>query len=214
VAGADLEHGADPVGVLAGMGWRVVGGVEVLQEDRTVVVVLRVEPGDEATGSAHAAPDPPVEEGLTPAEVAAATPYQRVAAYAFVESEHGLLLTELSDRTWRPGEWTLPGGGIDPGVSPLGALHREVWEETDQVIEDVEFLGVLSSHWIGRAPGGRIEDFHAVRLYYRARCAHPSAPVVHDTDGSTASAAWVPRTRLESVPVSSSLAPALAQWLD
>ncbi|MGA8048362.1 MAG: glycosyltransferase [Dermatophilaceae bacterium] len=212
-----LGHGADPVAVLRTRGWAVLGGVEVRQEDRTVVIVLRVEPADGSREAAEVTGAPqgrPVEDGLTPAEIASATPYQRVAVYAFVESEHGLLLTELSDRTWRPGEWTLPGGGIDPGESALGALHREVWEETDQVIEDVEFLGVLSSHWIGRAPGGRVEDFHAVRLYYRARCRHPSAPVVHDTDGSTASAAWVPRTRLEGVPVSSSLAPALAQWLD
>ncbi|WP_226963787.1 glycosyltransferase [Nostocoides sp. F2B08] len=211
-----LEHGADPVQVLAKQGWDVVGGVEVRQEDLTVVIVLRVEPLDVLRGAAEptAAADRPVEDGLTPAEIAAATPYQRVAVYALVESEHGLLLTELSDRTWRPGEWTLPGGGIDPGESALAALHREVWEETDQVIDEVEFLGVLSNHWIGRAPGGRVEDFHAVRLYYRGRCRHPSAPVVHDTDGSTASAAWVPRTRLEAVPVASSLAPALAQWLD
>ena len=207
-----LEHGADPVSVLASAGWGVVGGVEVRQEGTTVVIVLRVEWRD-GVGSEPAA-HPPVEEGLSDAEVASATPYQRVAVYAFVESEHGILLTELSERTWRPGEWTLPGGGIDPGESALEALHREVWEETDQVIEDVRFLGVLSNHWVGRAPGGRVEDFHAVRLYYRARCAHPSAPVVHDTDGSTASAAWVPRTRLESVPVASSLVPALAQWLD
>jgi glycosyltransferase involved in cell wall biosynthesis/8-oxo-dGTP pyrophosphatase MutT (NUDIX family) len=213
VADVHLEHGADPAGVLLALGWAVVGGVEVRQEDRTVLIVLRVEPG-EVPDSAAQGVARPVEEGLTPGEVAKATPYQRVAVYAFVESEHGLLLTELSDRTWRPGEWTLPGGGIDPGESALGALHREVWEETDQVIDDVEFLGVLSSHWIGRAPGGRVEDFHAVRLYYRARCAHPSTPVVHDTGGSTASAAWVPRARLGSIGVSSSLAPALAQWLD
>ena len=218
VTALHLAHGADPVGVLRAQGWDVVGGVEVRQEDRTVVVVLRVERlvGAPRSSVDTAASDGrrPVEDGLTPAEVAAAAPYQRVAVYAYVESGHGLLLTELSDRTWRPGEWTLPGGGIDPGESALAALHREVWEETDQVIEDVEFLGVLSSHWIGRAPGGRIEDFHAVRLYYRARCRHPSDPVVHDTDGSTASAAWVPRARLESLPVASSLTPALAQWLD
>lgn len=214
VLAVPLEHGADPVAVLRSSGWAVVGGVEVRHEGRTVVIVLRVEHFDAPSEPPDPGSERPVEEGLTPAEVASATPYQRVAVYAFVESEHGLLLTELSDRTWRPGEWTLPGGGIDPGESALGALHREVWEETDQVIDDVEFLGVLSSHWIGRSPGGRVEDFHAVRLYFRARCRHPSAPVVHDTDGSTASAAWVPRTRLEAVPVSSSLAPALAQWLD
>ena len=31
-------------------------------------------------------------------------------------------------------ELQLPGGGIDPGESPLRALHREVWEETGWLI--------------------------------------------------------------------------------
>lgn len=101
---------------------------------------------------------------------------------------------------------------MDPGESPLEAVHREVWEETDQRLTDVEFLGVRTSHWIGRAPGGRIEDFHAVRLYYRAHCPAPSDPIVHDVGGSTASAAWVTRTTLEATPLASSVVPALAQW--
>ena len=212
VSAMRLAHGEDPAAALGRRGWAVVGGVEVRQEGSVISVVLRVEPG--AHVEAASAMTPPVEEGLTEEELASVTPYQRVAVYAFVETDRGLLLTELSDRTWRPGEWTLPGGGIDPGESALEALHREVWEETDQVVEDVGFLGVRSSHWVGRAPGGRVEDFHAVRLYYRADCPHPSTPVVHDTHGSTASAAWVPRSRLADLPLAASLEGPLSQWLD
>ena len=208
-----LAHGADPTTELGRRGWTVVPGGEVRQEGTTLTLALPVTAGARAPAATDSAPVP-AEEGLTDAEIGSATAYQRVAVYALVESGRGILLTELSDRTWRPGEWTLPGGGIDPGESALEALHREVWEETGQVLDEVEFLGVRTAHWVGRSPGGRVEDFHAVRLYYRGHCATASDVVVHDRDGSTASAAWVPRSALAETTLTSSLVDALAQWLD
>lgn len=215
VADLSLAHGADPVTVLAERGWAVTSGVGVRQVGQQITITLQVRLQGPTPQGGPPVPDPVrVEDGLSAQEVATASPYQRVAVYAFIESERGLLLTELSEKTWRPGEWTLPGGGIDPGESALDALHREVWEETDQRLTDVEFLGVLTSRWVGRSPGGRVEDFHAVRLYYRGHCPSPSDPVVHDVEGSTAAAAWIPRTRLGAAPLAPSLAPALAQWFD
>jgi 8-oxo-dGTP diphosphatase len=38
-------------------------------------------------------------------------------------------------------EFQLPGGGIDPGESPLRALHREVLEETGWTIAGIRRLG-------------------------------------------------------------------------
>ncbi|MBP0483292.1 NUDIX domain-containing protein [Sagittula salina] len=40
-------------------------------------------------------------------------------------------------------EVQLPGGGIDPGESPLQALHREVWEETGWKIANPRRLGAF-----------------------------------------------------------------------
>ena len=56
-------------------------------------------------------------------------PYRdRIGAYAVIAGWYGgargLLLVD------QDGELQLPGGGIDPGESPLRALHREVAEET------------------------------------------------------------------------------------
>ncbi len=38
-------------------------------------------------------------------------------------------------------EYQLPGGGVDPGESPLAALHREVFEETGWRIAAARKLG-------------------------------------------------------------------------
>ena len=58
-----------------------------------------------------------------------------------------------------------------------------------------------TSHWVGRAPGGRVEDFHAVRIVYRATCPAPTEPVVHDVGGTTADARWVQPAELAALPL-------------
>lgn len=64
----------------------------------------------------------------------------RRGVYAILPGKRGLLLTHQS----RPvPEFQLPGGGIDPGESPLRALHREVWEETGWTIARPRRLGVF-----------------------------------------------------------------------
>lgn len=52
---------------------------------------------------------------------------QRPGAYAILPRDGRVLLTHQAEPI---PEFQLPGGGIDPGESPLPALHREVWEET------------------------------------------------------------------------------------
>ncbi|MEE9388205.1 MAG: NUDIX hydrolase [Paracoccaceae bacterium] len=51
----------------------------------------------------------------------------RPGAYAILPRGRSLLLTFQQEPFW---EYQLPGGGIDPGESPIAALHREVFEET------------------------------------------------------------------------------------
>ena len=51
----------------------------------------------------------------------------RPGAYAILPYKGGLLATYQGGRNQ---EYQLPGGGLDPGESPLQALHREVFEET------------------------------------------------------------------------------------
>lgn len=125
---------------------------------------------------------------------------QRIAAYAVVSSRLGLLGTVCSARTNAAGVWMLPGGGLNDGESPAAAVVREVYEETGQKVRLDRLLTLQSDHWIGRAPDGRLEDFHALRLIYSATCDAPEDPVVHDTSGTTESAAWVPRGKWRALP--------------
>lgn len=52
---------------------------------------------------------------------------RRPGAYAVLYRQGRVLLTHQASPV---PEYQLPGGGIDPGESPLPALHREVYEET------------------------------------------------------------------------------------
>ena len=52
---------------------------------------------------------------------------RRPGAYAVLWRGGQVLLTHQTEPL---PEFQLPGGGVDPGESPLQALHREVFEET------------------------------------------------------------------------------------
>jgi len=207
VAAFALAHGADPAVELASRGWtgRVVSATRTSSDDLTIAYA--VEPSAVA---ADRAADVSRDDDISADDVARAVPYQRLAAYAVVRSSRGVLMTELSARTNAAGLWNLPGGGLDPGEDPSDAVVREVHEETGQHVVRVELLTVMTRHWVGRAPNGRVEDFHAVRLFHTAHCLEPTDPVVLDVGGSTSAARWMPETELTSLPLASSVPEALA----
>lgn len=120
---------------------------------------------------------------------------QRVAAYAITLSDRGVLGTEFSDRTHVPGQWGLPGGGVDPGEEPPETVRRELMEEAGQRVDLGLLIDVQSDHWVGTSPSNVLEDFHALRLIYAADCPEPTDPVVHDVGGTTSAAAWIPLGR-------------------
>ncbi|GIX13800.1 MAG: NUDIX hydrolase [Paracoccaceae bacterium] len=64
----------------------------------------------------------------------------RAGVYAILLSGARVLVTRAPGP---PAEIQLPGGGIDPGESPLAALHREVREETGWRIAPCRRLGVF-----------------------------------------------------------------------
>ncbi len=64
----------------------------------------------------------------------------RPGVYAILPRGRQILVTHQSEPV---PELQLPGGGIDPGESPLRALHREVFEETGWNIAQPRRLGVF-----------------------------------------------------------------------
>ena len=201
VARLVLGHGQDPAVLLTLHGWQVLRAREVMTNtvgEHLLVLSFEV---DRHVAAPLAKREPLRDEDLVIVDGEIPFRYQRVAAYALVTSSRGVLMTQFSEATNAPGQWGLPGGGLEVDEAPDRAVVREVWEESGQVIEVKELAMVHTSHWIGRAPAGRLEDFHAIRVVYRAACAEPSDPTVHDVGGTTAFAAWVPPADLDRLEV-------------
>ena len=207
-----LPHGGDPTLVAHDLGFVLDRPLDA-RRDASGELVLRfaVHPVTDETrpGLRPAGRD----VGLTLAPDERPVVRQRVAAYAVVVSPRGLLATQYSSRTAVDGRWGMPGGGIDPGEEPGAAVVREVHEETAQHVALGDLEAVQTSHWVGRSPGGQVEDFHAVRLVYRASCPEPGEPVVLDVGGTTAAARWVELDRWRSVSWTANWREALNQLL-
>ena len=65
---------------------------------------------------------------------------RRAGAYAVLLRDGEVLVTHQAAPI---PEFQLPGGGIDPGESPIRALHREVYEETGYLISTPRRLGAF-----------------------------------------------------------------------
>lgn len=120
----------------------------------------------------------------------------RVAAYAVVLDERGLLLAHWNE-AGRSG-WTLPGGGIDPGEDPADAVVREVEEETGHHAVVEQLLGI-DSVVVPAERRLRATDrpLHALRIVYRARVV--GGQLRDEVGGTTDRAAWFPLTEVAAL---------------
>lgn len=214
-AAVDLHvgHGEDPRMLLWRAGYVISHLLSARLDDDEVVItaqVLTKQPGNRAPRVRSRGIDPRLE--VEPGEIPKHR--QRVAAYAIVRSELGLLGTQCSNRTAIPGMWQLPGGGLETGEAPADAVVREVYEETAQHVQIDRLIDVQSDHWIGRAPNGVLEDFQALRVVYTAVCHEPTAPRVLDVGGTTQAASWVPLRRWRRLPWTAGARSLLDRYLD
>ncbi len=121
-------------------------------------------------------------------------------AYGVALRGDEVLLVRASRHSNAPGLWWLPGGGIDWRESPEDALVREVREETGLTVRDTELLMVRSD--VRTRDNGDV--VHTIRVIYTITVSDDE--LVHEIDGTTDLAAWVPLGRVVG-DVSSTAAP-------
>ena len=121
---------------------------------------------------------------------------QRVAAYVVATDGDRLLLSRLSDRTMRPGWWTLPGGGIEFGEHPEVAALRELLEETG-LEGRIEGLLAVDSFTgpIEFDDGPR--TLHRIRIIYSAEIT--GGVLRPEADGSSNDAKWFTPSELDEI---------------
>jgi ADP-ribose pyrophosphatase YjhB (NUDIX family) len=108
-----------------------------------------------------------------------------------------MLLARLSPSLVDAGRWTLPGGGLDWGEDPADGVVREIREETGLAATVAGVAGVFSH--VFDTSDGRREPMHFVSIVYWATVA--GGALVHERDGSTDLAAWVPLTDVAALPL-------------
>jgi arsenate reductase (glutaredoxin) len=85
-----------------------------------------------------------------------------------IDDRDRLLLLQDSDRPAQALWWMLPGGGIDPGETELGAVVREIAEETGYVVAPGTVLGPIARRHVVHGYSDQVVDqdeaFYALRV--------------------------------------------------
>lgn len=121
---------------------------------------------------------------------------------AVVHDARGRLLLVFRGHEPALGQWSIPGGRVEPGETDEQAVGRELAEETGLRGEVVRYLGSV----LRAAPGGgtfEIRDF----------LVRPVGPDLEPVAGDDAAdARWVSRSELPAFPLVSGLLEALSEW--
>jgi ADP-ribose pyrophosphatase YjhB (NUDIX family) len=127
-------------------------------------------------------------------------PWTRLAAHGLCLAADRLLVVRVAPPLADAGAWTIPGGGVDWGESPVDAVVREIREETGLPATTGGVAGVFSRTYMRSAERPH-HSVHFVSIVFRAHvdAAHP---LVNEVDGTTDLAAWISLDELADLPLS------------
>jgi 8-oxo-dGTP diphosphatase len=136
-----------------------------------------------------------------PADPAVERPYDgpnrtRLGSYSLCLDGDRILLARLSAIEVDVGAWTMPGGGVTLGEHPDEACLRELEEETG-LTGEIDGVAGIFSHVYERSRFARGADLHFLGIVYRVRIT--GGGLRDETDGTTDTAAWIPRDELASL---------------
>ncbi len=95
----------------------------------------------------------------------------RIIAVAVVQNEAGeyLICKKPVTRGVFPGQWALPGGGIEEGEHMLDALRREVREEVGLEVSDIRPLFFKDGEHPKLYPDGSVANVYMIFLNFLCR---------------------------------------------
>jgi ADP-ribose pyrophosphatase YjhB (NUDIX family) len=107
-----------------------------------------------------------------------------------MDAEGRVLLVRGASASDGPGQWWMPGGGLEFGEDPADAALRELHEETGLIGRIVDLIGSLSTvHATSvERPG---EPVHVLGFVYRVEIV--GGDLRDELDGSSDRSAWVAR---------------------
>ncbi len=113
----------------------------------------------------------------------------RIIVVSVIQNARGeyLICHKPSTRGVFPGQWALPGGGIEPGERMEAALRREVMEEVGLEITDIRSLFFKDGAYPKLYPDGHSVDTYMIFLLFACRAASERVQVGEEFDAY----AWV-----------------------